>query len=222
MGTITKLNNVLCSSINRVDGISKSSIELWDDNTFCPAASPTPTPTRTPTPTPTITPTRTPTPTPTITPTRTPTPTPSPAGPSFLEVGYCCDTNITEVVQNPGGLIPGDVFSDNDNRCWTVLGDDPGPATITFAGGFTDCEQCVNVYGCNWEVECCSGGPDNKIINDVGYGYGNIYVGVVVRSASDDVCRSVFKATLTPINDNIVTYYFNCADCNSDGGKDCK
>lgn len=61
MGVITKLNDVLCGSIKKVDDITKSSIKYWDDNEFCP---PTPTPTATPTPTPTpggATPTPTPT-----------------------------------------------------------------------------------------------------------------------------------------------------------------
>ena len=66
MGIITKLNDVLCGSIKKVDDITKSSIKYWDDNEFCP---PTPTPTPTPTP-------GGPTPTPTpVEPTPTPTPT---------------------------------------------------------------------------------------------------------------------------------------------------
>ena len=61
MGIITKLNDVLCGSIKKVDDITKSSIKYWDDNEFCP---PTPTPEPTPTPTPTPGgPTPTPTPT---------------------------------------------------------------------------------------------------------------------------------------------------------------
>lgn len=214
MGTITKLNDVLCSSINRVDGISKSSIELWDDNTFCPEASPTPTPTPTTTPTPT--PTRTPTPTPT----RTPTPTPTPSAAGFFEVGYCCDNNITAVV-DAGSWIVGNVFSDTDNNCWTVLRTTSGPATITSANDYTDCEQCVTQNGCNWETECCSGGPDNKIFSDLGLPYGSIYVGVVIRSATDDKCRSVYKATLTPPNDNIFNFHPDCSDCLRDGGRNC-
>jgi hypothetical protein len=65
MGTITKLNNVLCANISKVDGILKANMSKWDDNTFCPSG-----------------PTPTPTPTPTVTPTPTPTPTPCPP--------YCC------------------------------------------------------------------------------------------------------------------------------------
>jgi hypothetical protein len=86
MGTITKLNDVLCANINKVDDILKSSIKYWDDNTFCP---PTPTPTPTPagpTPTPTTVP---PTPTPEPpTPTPTPEPTQCPRGCCNVELCY--------------------------------------------------------------------------------------------------------------------------------------
>ena len=215
MGTITKLNDVLCSSINRVDGITKSSIELWDDNTFCPEESPTPTPTPTRTPTPT--PTRTPTPTPT----RTPTPTPTPSAAGFFEVGYCCDNNITAVV-DAASLLVGNVFSDTNNNCWTVLRTTSGPATITAANDYPDCEGCVTNNGCNWETECCVNGPDNKIVSDLGLPYGSIYVGVVIRSGTDDFCRTVYKATLTPPNDTIFNFYPDCSDCVRNGGKECE
>jgi hypothetical protein len=48
MGTITKLNNVLCANISKVDDILKANASKWDDNTFCPSVSPTPTPTPSP------------------------------------------------------------------------------------------------------------------------------------------------------------------------------
>jgi hypothetical protein len=54
MGTVTKLNNILCANISKVDSILKANAYKWDENIFCPGAvSPTPTPTITPTPTPT-------------------------------------------------------------------------------------------------------------------------------------------------------------------------
>lgn len=106
MGTITKLNNVLCANISKVDNVLKSNASKWDDNTFCPATpTPTPTPTLTQTPTRTLTPTPTQTstpasvtpsvtPTPTVTPTSTPpsvtptpTPTPTPTTPCATD---CC------------------------------------------------------------------------------------------------------------------------------------
>ena len=56
MGTVTKLNDVLCANISKVDDILKANASKWDDNSFCPSG-----PTPTPTPTPTVTPTPTPT-----------------------------------------------------------------------------------------------------------------------------------------------------------------
>jgi hypothetical protein len=77
MATISKLNNVLCVSISKIDNILKSNVKYFDDNTFCPQTTPTPTQTSvTPTPTPTQTPASV-TPTPTETPANTPTPTPT-------------------------------------------------------------------------------------------------------------------------------------------------
>jgi hypothetical protein len=55
MGTVTKLNNILCANISKVDSILKANASKWDGNTFCPSG-PTPTPTPTPTATPTPTP----------------------------------------------------------------------------------------------------------------------------------------------------------------------
>jgi len=84
MGIISRLNDVLCVNISRIDGTLKQNINLFDLNSFCPTPTPTPTPTRTLTPTPTNTPTLTatrtltPTNTPTLTATRTVTPTNTP------------------------------------------------------------------------------------------------------------------------------------------------
>jgi hypothetical protein len=79
MAIITKLNNVLCVNISKIDNVLKSNAKFFDDNTFCPTPTPTPTtPVGTPTPTPTITLTPTPTNTPTLTRTLTPTPTNTP------------------------------------------------------------------------------------------------------------------------------------------------
>ena len=75
MGTISKVNDILCANISKIDDVLKANASKFDDNTFCPS-SPTPTPT--PTPTPGTTATQTPTPTPTQTQTGTPTPTPTP------------------------------------------------------------------------------------------------------------------------------------------------
>jgi len=100
MGTVAKVNNVLCDLISKIDDVSKVNASKFDDNNFCvvsPTPTPTPTtspggtvtPTPTPTITPTITPTPTPTPTPTITPTITTTPTPTPTPEPPCAPGCC-------------------------------------------------------------------------------------------------------------------------------------
>ena len=81
MAIITKLNDVLCVNISKIDDVLKSNAKFFDDNTFCPTPTPTPT---TPVGTPTPTPTRTLTPTPTNTPTLTRTLTPTPTNPPTL------------------------------------------------------------------------------------------------------------------------------------------
>ena len=79
MAIITKLNDVLCVNISKIDDVLKSNVLYFDENTFCPTPTPTPTtPVGTPTPTPTQTLTPTPTNTPTLTRTLTPTPTNTP------------------------------------------------------------------------------------------------------------------------------------------------
>ena len=35
MGTVAKLNDVLCGSISKVDDVLKANASKWDDNTFC-------------------------------------------------------------------------------------------------------------------------------------------------------------------------------------------
>ena len=78
MAIITKLNDVLCVNISKIDDVLKTNVKYFDENTFCPTPTPTPTtPVGTPTPTPTITLTNTPTLTQTLTQTLTPTPTPT-------------------------------------------------------------------------------------------------------------------------------------------------
>ena len=78
MGTVTKLNDVLCANISKVDDILKANASKWDDNTFCPGGSPTPTPTPTSTP---------------VTPTPTPTPTATPCTPGCCSKELCYSVN---------------------------------------------------------------------------------------------------------------------------------
>lgn len=95
MGTISKVNDILCANISKIDDILKANASKLDDNTFCPV-SPTPTPTPTKSPGATATPTPTVTVTPTVTPTITPTPTPTPSVPCqkgccFVQLCYGAD-----------------------------------------------------------------------------------------------------------------------------------
>ena len=213
MGTITKLNDVLCSSINRVDSISKTSIELWDDNTFCPAATPTPTPTRTLTPTPT----RTLTPTPTRT--LTPTPTPSPAGGlTKYSVESCCVKDLRGITES-SGLSAGDVFIDDNGNCWSVLGTTTGTVDVifnTYVG--IDCRECIDSFGCYWLAECCEG-SGTIIVDD--QGFPPFVAGGSVRSATTDQCFVLIDTTLGPKNDTVSQYYDDCEGCFNDGGSGC-
>ena len=97
MGTVTKLNDVLCGNISKIDDVLKSNVLYFDENTFCPTPTPTPTQTLTPTPTNTPTPTRTQTPTPTRTPasvTQTPTATPANTPTPTPCATDCCAINL--------------------------------------------------------------------------------------------------------------------------------
>ena len=73
MGTVTKLNDVLCGNISKVDDVLKANASKWDDNVFCPQGTPTPTPTQT------------------LTQTLTPTPTPTPTTPCATD---CCAIDL--------------------------------------------------------------------------------------------------------------------------------
>ncbi len=99
MGTISKVNDVLCANISKIDDVLKANAAKFDDNIFCPVTpTPTPTPGGSATPTPTVTFT------PTVTPTVTPS-TPCEAGCCFVELCYspndcteACECNTTRPV----------------------------------------------------------------------------------------------------------------------------
>ena len=122
MGTVTKLNDVLCANISKVDDILKANASKWDDNTFCPSG-----PTPTPTPTPTVTPT--PTPTPTVTPTPTPTPTCAPG---------CCGVELCYSERDPRAAC----------ECFEVgffylhQTCDQDPCELAYATGIYDDDSC--------------------------------------------------------------------------------
>ena len=218
MGTITKLNDVLCSSIRKVDDKAKSEIKFWDDNTFCPEPSPTPTPTITPTRTPTPTPTRTPTPTPTITPTRTPTPTPTPSAANYKKrVDLCCDNTITGVIES-SLVVNGDAILDENGNCWEVIDsvDPSSTVTVTFVSIAGNCEECINGNGCFWLAECCSGGRF-KVFNDLGL---TLAPGDVI-SDSTNVCFVIGSITQGPATDVITNQWLDCKDCTNNGRDAC-
>jgi hypothetical protein len=66
MATISKINDILCTNVAKLNNVLKANAAFWDDNSFCPdvplTPTPTPTVTATITPTPRVTPTLTPTP----------------------------------------------------------------------------------------------------------------------------------------------------------------
>jgi hypothetical protein len=82
MGTIAKVNNILCANIAKIDNVLKAGAYKLDDNIFCP-------PEVTPTPTPTNTPAgATPSPTPKVTPTPTQTPPECPKDCCIVQLCY--------------------------------------------------------------------------------------------------------------------------------------
>ena len=159
MGTITKLNNVLCANISKVDNVLKANASKWDDNTFCPA-TPTPTPTRTLTPTPTQTSTPasvTPsvTPTNTVTPTLTPTPTETPGcTPGCCLVELCYDVNDCgkSCLCNNTVFVYLSIPCDTDPcelAYATGIFDGPGCRTYAPQGYYSDGTNCYTWFGGN-------------------------------------------------------------------------
>jgi hypothetical protein len=84
MATISKINDILCANVAKLDNVLKAGVAFWDDNAFCPDVP------LTPTPTPTVTATITPTPrvTPTLTPTPSQTPPECPKDCCFRQLCY--------------------------------------------------------------------------------------------------------------------------------------
>jgi hypothetical protein len=120
MAIITKLNDVLCVNISKIDNVLKTNVKYFDENTFCP--TPTPTPTTgvgTPTPTPTLTRTPTNTP-PSVTPTKTPSSTPLPG---CIEGTIQKDTNYEyKDCCYPYGQITGTAGGDGLTVCFDPSG----------------------------------------------------------------------------------------------------
>jgi hypothetical protein len=143
MGTITKLNNVLCANISKVDNVLKANASKWDDNTFCPTPTPT---TSVGTPTPTPTPTNTPA---GATPSPTPTPTVTPSTPCKLD---CC----------LGSLSYG-------NDCYNACEGIPTTYYLSICQG-TSCRLSL-AFGIYHDSECTVAGIDGYYADSTGCYY---------------------------------------------------
>lgn len=112
MGVITKMSDVNCANLSKIDNVSRTSVfKINGVELECNTPTPTTTVTATPTPTPTVTPGGTATVTPTPTPTRTvtPTPTPTPTLTYFLASLTPCSTpggSPTNEMYLPMGYYP--------------------------------------------------------------------------------------------------------------------
>jgi hypothetical protein len=234
LGQVVTATNGICYFVGSVETGSPTITwnfgTIYNDCEECVSSNPCPTPT--PTPTPTMTPTRTQTPTPTRTPTQTPTqtqtptktPTPTPTSTSIIlnkyEVENCCDPDVTGVIEYSGTLSNGDVILDDGGNCWTVTKQGGETVNVIYSSLFNgSCEQCISTTGCFWEVECCSGGPDNRIISDAGFT--GIGIGTVVK-CGDGKCREVIRPALGPANEIILTVEKDCLGCFDNGGTPCE
>lgn len=244
--SVSKVTDKAKASIQYWDENAFCPVAPTPTPTISPTPTPTPTRTPTPTPTPTIspTPTRTPTPTPTIsptptptpvpptpTPTSTPTPTPTPVPPTATPtptatagltkylVETCCARGIQGITESTG-LSVGDVFVDNKGNCWIVLDTTSGTVDVifdTYIG--TDCQECINTYGCYWLANCCDN-TGSVIVNDLGFP--PFTPGDSIKVLTNDVCYTIDSLTLGPPTETVINWYRSCEECYSDGGTSCK
>jgi hypothetical protein len=162
-----------------------------------------------------VTPTTTPKPTPTVTPTSTPA-----TGLNYYRLLLCCDSATEGIVGYSGTLSVGDVITDTDNNCWLVTDSTTGTPTVTFGNYIgTDCQECINEFGCFWRVDCCENGPDVQVVNDLGYPPFNI--GNSSLKCTDNICRVVVGLDLGPETIGTIQFYDDCAGCLGGGGDPC-
>ena len=144
MGTISKVNDVLCANISKIDDVLKANAAKFDDNIFCPV---------TPTPTPTPGGSATPTPTPSYTPTYTPTPTPTACvrGCCYVELCVGADCADACACNNVRGFylsIPCDYFPCRLDQATGIYDDDlctvPAGAAV-----YSDGSNCYDWDGTN-------------------------------------------------------------------------
>lgn len=174
MGTVTKLNDVLCGNISKIDDVLKSNVLYFDENTFCPTPTPTPTtPVGTPTPTPTVTKTPTNTPTNTVTPSVTPTSTPPSVTPTQTPAPATCvegtipkDTNYEyKDCCYPYGQITGTAGGDGLTVCFNTTGyrlnvTQVSPAVVCETSGLTSCCEIELGYSESSPANACMNQPD--------------------------------------------------------------
>ena len=181
MAIITKLNDVLCVNISKIDDVLKSNVLYFDDNTFCPQTTPTPTPTKTQTPTPTPTKTQTPTPTPTVTKTVTPTVTKTPTVTPTKTVTPSVTQTSTPPSVTPTptptpatcveGHIPKDTNYEYKDCCYPYLqiSGTSGPAAEGLTVCFDNTGTRVNVTQVSPTVVCETSGLTGCCEIELGY-----------------------------------------------------
>jgi hypothetical protein len=135
-------------------------------------------------------------------------------------VRTCCygADGLSGVIETSDSLNPGDVILDDNGNCWEVGDTTADAVTVTYSTLYDgNCATCIKNQGCTWEVRCCTGGPDNKIVNDFGIG---LVIGDVVL-CGDNICRVVIQPTVKPVNETINVVYPDCGECFSSGGQEC-
>ena len=185
MGVITKMSDVNCANLSKIDNVSRTSVfkingvEL-ECNTPTPTTTVTPTPT--PTPTPTLTPTKTLTPTPTVTPggtatvtptpTKTKTPTPTPTTCSCFLFNVTVSSNEISISTGNTG---GNAIYNNKVIINYINCNQQFETTIYSSAGTYNNSICVNslyvntVYFSYWQNNfeySCGGNPCNSTFSN--------------------------------------------------------
>jgi hypothetical protein len=151
------------------------------------------------------------------------TPTPSPGGSTYkYNIRLCCDGGATPgVVEVTFTLSAGDVFVDTNGNCWAVTTPSTGSPTVTFDTYVgKDCRECMEIYGCVWEIQCCPGYSFTDYVSDLGWA-GMIYPGAFVK-CSNDFCYEVIQSVIATPTESIVSVYPSCDECSGDSGNICK
>jgi hypothetical protein len=133
-------------------------------------------------------------------------------------VESCCIRRQTGITES-SGLSAGDVFVDNKGNCWFVISTTTGTVDVifdTYIG--TDCQECINAFGCYWQAECCNS-LYSIIINDLGLP--PLTPGDSIKD-TNDLCYTIVNLILGPPSNVAAVWYRDCDACYSDGGAECK